>query len=280
MVVGQSMLCQVVKSSGSIGCDRNAELQQENEVLKQEIKEYKQYIKPSPWLSSFSAPAEQLNSAAGGQTTTEDMRVMDSSTMVGEGAKRKTKAPTGSSVRFGSTTFSSDTPPFLPEVTPVPDAMPRFGPYPVGSLGASPHTATTKDNMLGLSAALLLHGQTPEEERVRLLPKDIRDTSFHANHARFPADTGHRGVGNLLANARKVILTKITTSDSVVDYLDRLTMLEEEVEDAYSEESERTKIMIALCNMDDSVCTDGQTVLRNLKAQGVYDFWAIYHKSF
>ena len=203
--------------------------------------------------------------------------------MVGEGAKRKTKSTTGLGVRFApSTPFSERMASNPAETTPLPPAMPTFGHYSGGGYGSSPTSTTaTRGGASEAGASGSFFKRLSEDERQTVLPRNLRDVSYQGNQARFPASVNNKmGVGQILSNARKIIITKVQASDSIVELLDNLMSLEEEIEDALDGESEKTKIMVGLRNMDGNVCNDGRAVLRDFKSQGVFDFGLFITKVF
>ena len=271
----------------------NAELQRENEVLRKEVEDYKKWANPSPWQMAFSEPAEKSNLASGGRTNNTGIREEDSSTMLGDGVRKKTPSTTGASVRFAQSPSFQPSSTFLPTstlpptsnlqtaaATPIPPSMPRFeSAYYGANVGASPTTAT-RNGASGMGPSDSFIRRLTGDERQNVVPRNLRNTNYQGQHSRFPSSSNSNMVGHILSNARKVIITKVVASDSVVELLDSLMSLEEEIEDAFPDESEKTKILVALRNMEGTVCNDGKAVLRSFKTQEVFDFGLFIVKVF
>ena len=118
----------------------------------------------------------------------------------------------------------------------------------------------------------------------RVGSEDARDSE--SSSTRGTADHGSRGreetgprrtaterdrVSKVLLQASKIIKTKLHAGPDIVIFLDNQTKLMRAIEDIYGEESERTKIQIALNQMDDKLRSDADVLYDKCRQEEFYD---------
>ena len=78
-------------------------------------------------------------------------------------------------------------------------------------------------------------------------------------------------ISKVLVESSKVIKTKLQSTPDIVLFLDNQSKLMRAIEDIYGEETERTKIQVALNQMDDKLRSDGDVVYDRCKEGGFFD---------
>jgi len=83
-------------------------------------------------------------------------------------------------------------------------------------------------------------------------------------------DQGRVRLSQIRATSTKVIRTKLSPSSDIVTFLDKITQLENAIEEIYSNETEKVKIQIALQNFSDALRTEGDLVYDGCKSSGFF----------
>ena len=78
-------------------------------------------------------------------------------------------------------------------------------------------------------------------------------------------------ISKVLVESSKVIKTKLQSTPDIVLFLDNQSKLMRAIEDIYGDETERTKIQVALNQMDDKLRSDGDVVYDRCKEGGFFD---------
>ena len=173
-----------------------------------------------------------------------------------------------------------------------PAAAPMASSTPAGAAATAGRTAGTgaaatstgmEERLRGVSDSRMEGPEVDADERTGIDARASLGRAF-SESAREEAgfDTGsgvarrggdlNRTKVQILAQASKVIKTKIDNSEEIISFLDKCTTLQNNILDLYGDESNQTRILIAMNQMTNTVRTDAEGVYEKCRLAGVYCF--------